>query len=175
MRFMPSATRASSRADRAPPVPVHAEPRAVVWERTGSRPDGLRPEEVAQRRTAAVRTERGNTSALLGEIVESVVEPLQLLLVVVGVLSAIFGVLRDAMAFFTVIVLVSAVEAISEARAKHALQALRELSAPNALVRRAGVAQAVPAGALVVGDVLLVEGGSVIAADAPGGDARRLA
>src|SRR3954469_19306684 len=166
MRFMPSATGASSRADRAPAVPIHAEPRAVVWERTGSRPDGLRPEDVAQRRTAAVRTERHNTSAVLGEIVESVVEPLQLLLVVVGVLSAIFGELRDAVAIFTVIVLVSAVEATSEVRAKRALRALRELSAPDALVRRDGVAQAVPVGALVVGDVLLVEAGSVVAADA---------
>ena len=166
MRFMPSATRASSWGDPALAVPVHAEPLAVVWERTGSGPDGLGPGEVAQRRTAVVRTERGSTSAVLGEIVESVVEPLQLLLVVVGVLSAIFGELRDAIAIFSVIVLVSAVEAISEVRAKRALQALRKLSAPNALVRRAGVAVAVSADALVVGDVLLVEAGSVVAADA---------
>ena len=166
MRFMPSATRASSRADRASAVAVHAEPPAAVWERTGSRPGGLRPEEVAQRRKVTARTERGSTSAVVGEIVESVVEPLQLLLVVVGVLSAIFGELRDAIAIFSIIVLVSAVEAISEVRAKRALQALRELSAPNALVRRAGVAVAVPVGALVVGDVLLVEAGSVVAADA---------
>jgi P-type Ca2+ transporter type 2C len=163
---MPSATRASSRADGLPAVPVYAEPQVVVWERTGSRSGGLRPEEVAQRDTAALRTERGKTVAVLGEIVESVLEPLQLLLVVVGVLSAIFGELRDTIAIFSVIVLVSAVEAISEVRAKRALQALRELSAPNALVRRAGVAVAVPVSALVVGDVLLVEAGSVVAADA---------
>jgi Ca2+-transporting ATPase len=166
MCFMPSATRASSYGDRASAVPVYAETPAVVWERTGSRPDGLMPEEVAQRRTAAVRTERGNTSAVAGEIAESVVEPLQLLLVVVGVLSAVFGELRDAIAIFSVIVLVSAIEAISEVRAKRALQALRELSAPDALVRRAGVTRTVKVGALVVGDVLLVEAGSVVAADA---------
>ncbi|MGH2887668.1 MAG: hypothetical protein ACRDPA_34045, partial [Solirubrobacteraceae bacterium] len=99
---MAIATRASSRADQAPAVPVHAEPVALVWERARSRPGGLEPEEVAQRRTATVRTERGNTSAVLGEIVESVLEPLQLLLVVVGVLSAIFGELRDAIAIFSV-------------------------------------------------------------------------
>jgi P-type Ca2+ transporter type 2C len=163
---MAIATRASSRADVAPAVPVQAEPLAVVWERTGSRAGGLRPDEVAQRRTAAVRTDRGSTSAVLGEIVESVLEPLQLLLVVVGVLSAVFGELRDALAIFTVIVLVSAVEAISEVRAKRSLRALRDLSAPNALVRRAGVTRSVPVGALVVGDVLLVEAGSVVAADA---------
>ncbi|MFL5862562.1 MAG: HAD-IC family P-type ATPase [Solirubrobacteraceae bacterium] len=163
---MASATQPSSRGDGAPALPAHAQPPAVVWERTGSRPGGLRLEEVALRRTAAVGTDRGNTSAVLGEVVESVVEPLQLLLVVVGVLSAIFGELRDAIAIFSIIVLVSAVEAISEVRAKRALQALRELSAPNALVRRAGVAVTVPVGALVVGDVLLVEAGSVVAADA---------
>src|SRR6185437_12960921 len=95
IRFMSSATRVSSRSDRTLAIPVHAEPPAVVWELTGSRPSGLRTEEVAQRRTAAVQAERGNPSAVLGEIVESVVEPLQLLLVVVGVLSAIFGELRD--------------------------------------------------------------------------------
>jgi Ca2+-transporting ATPase len=166
MCFMPSATRPSLCGDRDSAVPVYAEPPAVVWKRTGSRPGGLRPDEVARRRTAAVRTERGNTSAVLGEIAESVVEPLQLLLVVVGVLSAVFGELRDAIAIFSVIVLVSAVEAISEVRAKRALQALRELSAPDALVRRGGVTRAVRVGALVVGDVLLVEAGSVVAADA---------
>jgi Ca2+-transporting ATPase len=104
--------------------------------------------------------------ALLGEVAESVVEPLQLLLVVVGVLSAIFGELRDAIAIFAVIALVSAVEAISEVRAKRALRALRDLSAPNALVRRERAVAAVPVDALVVGDVLLVEAGSVVAADA---------
>ena len=123
----------SPRADHALTGPVYAEPSAVVWERTRGRPGGLSPEEVAQRPTAPVRTERSNTSALLREVGESSVEPLQLLLVVVGVLSAVFGELRDAIAIFSVIVLVSAVEAISEVRAKRALQALRDLSAPNAL------------------------------------------
>src|SRR3954465_2116041 len=163
---MASATPVSP-PDRAPAVPAHAEPLAVVWERTGSRPGGLTPEEAEQRRgTAAARTERSSTMAVLEELVESVVEPLQLLLVAVGVLSAIFGELRDAIAIFVVIALVSAVEAISEVRAKRALRALRDLSAPNALVRRAGTVAAVPLDALVIGDILLVEAGSVVAADA---------
>jgi P-type Ca2+ transporter type 2C len=162
---MSSATPASS-GGLATATPVYAETLAVVWDRVGSRPGGLAPDEVAQRHTAAVRADRGNPSVVLSEIVESVVEPLQLLLVVVGVLSAVFGELRDAIAIFTVIVLVSAVEAISEVRAKRALQTLRDLSAPDALVRRAGRAVAIPVGTLVVGDVLLVEAGNVVAADA---------
>ena len=81
-------------------------------------PVGLTADEVEQRRgTAAVQTEESRTKAVLEELVESVVEPLQLLLVAVGVLSAIFGELRDAIAIFAIIALVSAVEAISEVRA----------------------------------------------------------
>jgi Ca2+-transporting ATPase len=163
---MPSATGVAPRADRASAVPVYAEPPAVVWERTRSRPSGLSAEEVAQRRTAAVRTDGGSSSAVLGEVVESLTEPLMLLLIGVAVLTAIFGELRDAIVIFSVIVLIGAVEAVSEVRAKRALRALRDLSAPSALVRRAGVAVPVPVGALVVGDVLLVEAGSIVAADA---------
>src|SRR3954453_18415369 len=167
IRFMASATPASRAADRAAVRPVHAEPLADVWERTSSRPGGLTAREVEQRRrTTVVQAETSPTMAVLEELVESVVEPLQLLLVAVGVLSAIFGELRDAIAIFAVIALVSAVEAISEVRAKQALRALRDLSAPNALVRREGAVAAVPVDELVVGDVLLVEAGSVVAADA---------
>src|SRR3954451_20826320 len=141
---MASATAPSRAADEAPTVPVHAEPPAVVWERIGSRPGRLTPEEGERRGgTAAGPAEGSPTLAVLEEVVESVVEPLQLLLVVVGVLSAIFGELRDAIAIFAVIALVSTVEAVSEIRAKRALRALRDLSAPTALVRREGVARAI--------------------------------
>src|SRR4051794_40464805 len=167
IRFMATATPASRPADRAPVRPVHAEPLAALWERTDSRPGGLTPEEVAQRRSAAPqRASRSQTVDVLEEVVESLTEPLMLLLIAVGVLSAIFGELRDAIAIFVVIVLIGAVEAISEVRAKRALRALRDLSAPHALVRRAGAVAAVPVEALVIGDVLLVEAGSVVAADA---------
>ena len=174
MRFMTSATQ---RVVTRRPGAGNPGPRRTVGGRVGAhrQPPGraeARGGRAAPHQRGPDRT--GHSSAVLGEIVESVLEPLQLLLVVVGVLSAIFGELRDAIAIFSVIVLVSAVEAISEVRAKRALQALRDLSAPNALVRRAGVARAVPVGALVVGDVLLVEAGSVVAADARVVRGRRL-
>jgi P-type Ca2+ transporter type 2C len=160
---MASATRASRPGDRAP---AHAEPLETLWERTDSRPAGLTPEEVARRRgPETARTEDSQTGAVLEELAESLAEPLMLLLIAVAVLSAIFGELRDAIAIFIVIVIIGAVEAIAEVRAKRALRSLRDLSAPNALVRRAGAAEAVPLEALVIGDVLLVEAGTLVAAD----------
>src|SRR3954451_12113263 len=164
---MATATPVSRPTDRASLAGGHAEPPSVVWRRVGSRPDGLTAEELARRRgTTTARPERSGAAAVHGELIESLVEPLQLLLIVVGVLSAIFGELRDAIAIFVVIGLVSAVETISEIRAKRALRALRDLSAPTALVRRAGAPTSIPVDALVIGDVLLVEAGSVVAADA---------
>jgi Ca2+-transporting ATPase len=91
---------------------------------------------------------------------------LQLLLIAVGVLSAVFGQTRDAVAIFAIIVLVAAVEAISESRAKRALAALGQLSASSALVRRDGALSRVAAQAVVVGDVLVIAAGDVVAADA---------
>ena len=167
MRFMGSATSALRAADGTACIPVHAEQLQAVWERTGSRPGGLTVDEVASRRgPASTEAERSQVGAILAEVAESLAEPLMLLLIVVAVLSAIFGELRDAITIFVVIVIIGAVEAIAEVRAKRSLRALRDLSAPNALVRRAGVAKPVPIADLVVGDVLLVEAGTLVAADA---------
>jgi Ca2+-transporting ATPase len=58
------------------------------------------------------------------------------------------------------------VEAISESRAKRALAALSQLSGSSALVRRDGGLRRVAAQTVVVGDVLVVEAGDVVAADA---------
>jgi Ca2+-transporting ATPase len=149
------------------PMAAHAEPLQAVWERTGSRPGGLTLEEVESRRGAATAPSEGNRFlAVVEELAESLAEPLMLLLIAVAVLSAIFGELRDAIAIFVVIVIIGAVEAIAEVRANRSLRALRDLSAPDALVRRAGVVAAVPVSDLVVGDVLLVEAGTLVAGDA---------
>ncbi len=112
------------------------------------------------------KPERNKLLAVGAEVVESVTEPLQLLLIAVGVLSAIFGQIRDAIAIFVIIGLVAAVETVSEARAKTALRALRRLSAPTARVRRDGSVRVVPADEIVVGDVLELDAGDLVAADA---------
>ncbi len=102
-------------------------------------------------------------------------EPLQLLLVAVGVLSAVFGQVRDAIAIFAIIAVVAGVEAVTEARARKALDALGRMSAPTARVRRDGRVQTVPAADVVIGDVVVVAAGDVLAADCRVLDATGLA
>jgi len=100
------------------------------------------------------------------ELLESLTEPLQLLLVLVGVLYALFGELRDAAVILAVIVTVAVVETITEWRAGRAVRALSNLSAPRAAVWRDGLLTQVPPEEVVPGDAILVTAGARVPADA---------
>jgi len=145
---------------------AYAQSVQALWVELGSSPGGLTQVDGEARRASEVgERSRPRGLALLLELTESLFEPLQLLLIAVGVLSAVFGQLRDAVAIFVIIAIVAGVEAITEARAKSALRALRSLSAPTARTRRDGKARMIAADQVVVGDVLEIEAGDVIAAD----------
>ncbi|GAB3959931.1 HAD-IC family P-type ATPase [Actinoallomurus acanthiterrae] len=100
------------------------------------------------------------------EVLESFREPLQLLLIAVAVLSAIFGELRDAIAIAVIIAAVAVTETLTEQRAGRAIAALKDLAAPTARARRDGIVRQIPAADLVTGDVILLEAGDVVPADA---------
>lgn len=66
-----------------------------------------------------------------------------------------------------IIVLGNAILAfIQENKAEKDLEEIQKISAPNCVVRRDGQAQTIPATAVVVGDILMLETGDQIAADA---------
>ncbi len=128
---------------------------------------GLTPAEAAWRLRRSGRNElRTEKEEPWWEaLFESLREPLQLLLVAVAVLYAVFGKLEDAITIFVVIVLVSAVEAANELRAKKAIASLRTLSAPHTLVLRGGSAHEIPSSDVVPGDVVMLQQGSRVTAD----------
>jgi P-type Ca2+ transporter type 2C len=102
---------------------------------------------------------------LLGELLESLREPLQLLLILVGILSAVWGELRDAIAIFIIIGAVAGVETATEVRARRALEGLRSLTAPRARVFRDRRVTEIAAAGLVPGDVVAIAAGDVVPAD----------
>jgi Ca2+-transporting ATPase len=148
----------------AMPRSWHADSAEETAATLGSSPGGLSEQEAARRPVAGV--EPAKRDGFWEELGESLTEPLQLLLIAVGVLSAVFGELSDAIAIFVVIVMVALTETISEWRAGRAIDALHALSAPTARVLRDGTPVEVPAAALVTGDVVLLEAGDVVPADA---------
>ncbi len=72
----------------------------------------------------------------------------------------------EAIAIFAIVLLNATMGFVQEARAEAAVLALRALSADAAAVIRGGERQSVPAAELVPGDIVLVEEGDTIAADA---------
>ncbi|OJY29236.1 MAG: cation-transporting ATPase [Myxococcales bacterium 68-20] len=72
----------------------------------------------------------------------------------------------DAIAIGLIVVLNAVLGYYQERRAEQALDALKKMQTPNARVRRGDVVQIVPARTLVPGDVLELEAGDAVPADA---------
>src|SRR3712207_5111959 len=72
----------------------------------------------------------------------------------------------EGIAIFAIVLLSGAMGYVQESRAEKAVAALREMSAAEASVVRDGERQSIPATELVPGDVILVEEGDTIPADA---------
>ena len=72
----------------------------------------------------------------------------------------------EAMAIFAVVVLNAVLGYVQQSRAEHAVAALRQVLAAHATVVRDGVRRRVPAAEVVPGDIVLVEEGDTVPADA---------
>jgi len=72
----------------------------------------------------------------------------------------------EAIAIFAVVLLNAILGYIQQARAEEAVAALRQMSAAHANVIRDGARASIPAAEVVPGDIMLVEEGDTIAADA---------
>jgi len=72
----------------------------------------------------------------------------------------------EAMAIFSVVLLNAAMGYLQEARAEQAVAALRQISAAHAIVVRDGDQKSIPAVEVVPGDIILVEEGNTVPADA---------
>ena len=88
-----------------------------------------------------------------------------LLLAAAAVLSAAFGEWPQAIAVAIVLAINSAIGFFTEIRAVRSMEALRQLGAREARIRRGGTARIMPAGRLVPGDIVLLDGGDLVPAD----------
>ncbi|MGE5209252.1 MAG: cation-translocating P-type ATPase, partial [Alphaproteobacteria bacterium] len=88
------------------------------------------------------------------------------ILVAATILSAIMGDWLEAGAIFAIIILNALLGFFQEQKADKALASLKKLSSPVARVIRNGSLQSIPAAALVPGDVIEIEAGDHIPADA---------
>jgi len=92
-------------------------------------------------------------------------EPMFLLLLGAGTIYLLTGDTREALVLLGFVVIIMTVTALQERRSDRALEELRELSSPRAVVLRGGAAVRIPGREVVRGDILLLAEGDRIAAD----------
>lgn len=79
--------------------------------------------------------------------------------------SLILREFSDAVIILAVVLLNAIIGLVQEGKAQKALDSLKKLSSPFALVRRDGVVKEIPAQDLVAGDIVLLDAGRVVPAD----------
>jgi len=89
-----------------------------------------------------------------------------LILAAATLISVLMGQGAEAVTIIAIVLLNAVMGFLQEYRTEQTLEALKELSAPTARVRRDGAEKTVSARTVVPGDVLLLEAGDKIAADA---------
>jgi len=99
-------------------------------------------------------------------VVEQLSSPLILILIGAAIVSGIVGGLDDAIAIVVIVSVNAIIGYMQESRAEAALMALRSMTAARASVLRGGVGRLVAAAEIVPGDMLLLQPGDIVAADA---------
>ncbi len=130
--------------------------------------DGISESEAAARLSAEgfneIRASKGG--GLLATILDVVREPMFLMLVAAGLLYLFMGELTDALMLMGFVVVVMAITIVQERRTEHALDALRDLSSPRALVIRDGERRRIAGREVVRGDLIVLSEGDRVPADA---------
>ncbi len=149
----------------------HSKPASQVLADLDSGAGGLTSVQAAARleRYGPNRLKEGERPGLAARLLAQLKDPMILVLLGAAGLSLLSSGGEDFVepAIILGIVLLNAVISISqEDSAQKALDALRQLSAPRARVRRDGRVQRVDAAELVPGDVILLEAGDLVPADA---------
>ena len=138
-----------------------------------STPDGLTPAQAAARLARDGRnvlTEPPKPS-LVKRFFQQLADPMILVLLAAALISAITSAyahesFADVIIILIVVIINAVLGVYQESKAEQAIAALKELSAAHSRVLRGGKLVTVPSEKLVVGDVLVLEAGDAVPADA---------
>ena len=141
---------------------------SVLQELNTSAREGLSQSE-AQRRLAQYGSnqliERGVKSPWL-ILKDQLMGAMMILLIVAAIISAAIGDFKDAVAIMTIVVLNAILGFSQEYRAERAMAALKQMAVPIVRVRRDGHLREISSTDLAPGDIVLLEAGSAVPADA---------
>lgn len=124
-------------------------------------------------KNAAIRLARDGRNEMQGERKKTVIEsffeqlndPLIYVLIVAAVVSVLLKEISDAVIIGVVVCMNAVVGMLQEGKARKALESLKKLTSPRAVVIRGGKRKEIPAAELVKGDIVCLEAGCQVPAD----------
>ena len=130
-------------------------------------PEGLSTAEVLKRLDEDGFNELpvSQTKGLPHFLVELAKEPMTFLLVACGSIYLVLGDLQEAVMLLSFLFIIIGITAYQTRKAERALEALRDLSSPRALVIRDGKKQRIPGREVVKNDLVIIHEGDRIPAD----------
>jgi len=148
-------------------TPWARSPEDVLSDLDVSSADGLQDHAAEARhgRYGPNRLKKAQSRAAGAILLDQLKNLIILLLSLAAVASFIFDQYLEAAAILVAIVLNVAIGFFTEWRATRSMEALQHLGRVDARVRRGGRIRAIPSEELVPGDIVLLEGGDMVAAD----------
>lgn len=134
----------------------------------GLNPQGLTYQEAARRLAEEGYNELPSSAgkSFMKILADVLLEPMFIMLLVCGMLYILLGSIADALMLLGFVVIVIFITLYQEEKTQKALEALRDLSSPRALVVRDGIQQRIAGRDLVRDDIILVSEGDRVPADA---------
>ena len=151
----------------------YLEEKETILAETGSSMQGLTDEEAAARlsRDGPNKLREGRKDSLLKRFFSQLKDPMTIVLIIAAIVSAITAVyagesLTDAAIILAVVLVNACLGVYQESKAEAAIEALQQASAATAKVIRGGHQKTIRADEVVRGDLLVLEAGDAVPADA---------
>ena len=145
----------------------------AVLDKVGSSGTGLTGAEAAARleKNGKNKLAEGKRESIILRFLKQLVEPMTIILLVAAAISAVLAVYEgsfpsDVVIIMAVVVINAVLGVVQESKAEEAIAALQEMSAATSKVLRDGKQVSVHSEDLVVGDVIILEAGDAVPADA---------
>lgn len=151
----------------------YCESEKEVFKSLNSSENGLSEAEAEKRlvENGKNRLEAAKGKSLIRRFLEQLADPMTLILLAAAAISGVLAVVEnesftDVIIILAVVIINAVLGVYQESKAEKAIEALQEMSAATSKVLRDGKVQIVHSEDLVVGDVILLEAGDAVPADA---------
>lgn len=139
-----------------------------VLERYSTFRTGLSPEEARNRleRYGENKLAEGREKTALEVFIDQFKDLIVWILIAAAVISILSGQGESSLVIFAVLILNAVLGTVQYLKAEKSLESLKAMSSPSATLLRGGIKVQVPSPEVVPGDILLLEAGDLITADA---------